>query len=80
MFVIVTSDELEKLGQVMVKQLKNRYTDVAQNKRFVLGMDKSRMKLYDVDGRAQTLIQTANDTKPNPTGKPAIDGSGFKFE
>ena len=80
MFVIVTSDELEKLGQVMVKQLKNRYTDVAQNKRFVLGMDKSRMKLYDVDGRAQTLIQTAISTGPNQSKKPEGDYTGFKFD
>lgn len=56
MFALVSTEELEKLGQIMVKQLKNRYNDPTANKRFVIGVDRSRMKLYDVEEDAQTLI------------------------
>ena len=49
MFAIITSEELENLGQVMIKQLKNRWCDINSPKRFVVGIDRSKMKLYDVD-------------------------------
>lgn len=49
MFAIITSEELENLGQVMIKQLKNRWCDINSPKRFVVGVDRSKMKLYDVD-------------------------------
>jgi replicative DNA helicase len=61
MFALTTSEELESLGQIMVKQLKNRYNDLARNKRFVVGVDRAKMKLYDVDQSAQDGIQ---DDKP----------------
>jgi len=61
MFALTTSEELESLGQIMVKQLKNRYNDLAKNKRFVVGVDRAKMKLYDVDQSAQDGIQ---DDKP----------------
>jgi archaellum biogenesis ATPase FlaH len=53
MFALTTSEELEELGQIMVKQLKNRYNDPAINRRFVLGVDRSKMRLYDVEQSAQ---------------------------
>jgi hypothetical protein len=56
MFALISTEELEKLGQIMVKQLKNRYNDPSQNKRFVVGIDRSRMKLYDVEDIAQQDI------------------------
>ena len=56
MFAMVTSDELESLGQVMVKQLKNRYNDPNYKKRFVLGIDRSRMRLYDVDNPEEGVV------------------------
>ena len=56
MFALITSEELEGLGQIMVKQLKNRYTDLNKCKRFVLGVDKIKMKLYDVEESAQDLV------------------------
>lgn len=56
MFALISTEELENLGQVMVKQLKNRYSDPTQNKRFVIGVDKSRMRFYDVEDSAQDLI------------------------
>lgn len=57
MFALVSTEELEKLGQIMVKQLKNRYNDPTNNKRFVVGVDRARMKLYDVEQSAQTLVK-----------------------
>ena len=55
MFALISTEELENLGQVMVKQLKNRYNDPTQYKRFVLGVDRAKMRLYDVDESEQTL-------------------------
>ena len=56
MFVMVTNEELEKLGQIMIKQLKNRYSDPTTHKRFVIGVDRTKMRLYDVEDSAQTLV------------------------
>ena len=56
MFAIMTDDELEKLNQFMVKQLKNRYNDPTTNRKFVIGVDRAKMKLYDVEDHAQTNI------------------------
>jgi hypothetical protein len=55
MFALISTEELENLGQMMVKQLKNRYNDPTAHKRFVIGVDRSKMRLYDVDIREQTL-------------------------
>jgi len=55
MFALVSTEELDKLGQMMVKQLKNRYNDPTFKKRFVVGVDRSKMRLYDVEESAQTL-------------------------
>jgi archaellum biogenesis ATPase FlaH len=49
MFALISTEELEEQGQVMVKQLKNRYNDVSRSKKFVVGIDRSKMKLLDVD-------------------------------
>ena len=67
MFALITSDELEELDQMVVKQLKNRYNDPTIFKRFVIGVDRSRMKFYDVEQEAQEeLIDSAevNDDTP----------------
>ena len=56
MFALISSEELENLGQIMVKQLKNRYSDPTLHKRFVLGVDRAKMRLYDVEQGAQTGI------------------------
>lgn len=53
MIAIINSEELEQLNQLMVKQLKNRYNDPSFNKRFVIGVDRSKMKLYNVEQSAQ---------------------------
>ncbi len=56
MFALVTSDDLESQGQLMVKQLKNRYNDPTRDKRFVIGVDRAKMRLFDVEEHAQNLI------------------------
>jgi hypothetical protein len=53
MFALISSEELQQLGQIMVKQLKNRYGDPATHKRFVIGVDYSKMKLYNTEESAQ---------------------------
>ena len=58
MFALISTEELEELGQLLVKQLKNRYNDPTKYKRFVVGVDRSRMKLYDVEESAQSDIMT----------------------
>ena len=55
MFALISTEELNQRGQIMVKQLKNRYNDPTQNKRFVVGVDRSKMRLFDVDPNEQTL-------------------------
>ena len=56
MFALISSEELEALGQIMVKQLKNRYNDPNYKKRFVLGIDRSRMRLYDVENAEEGVV------------------------
>tara|TARA_X000001316_G_C921991_1_gene36689 strand:+ start:638 stop:2017 length:1380 start_codon:yes stop_codon:yes gene_type:complete len=55
MFALISTEELEKIGQIMVKQLKNRYNDPTRDKRFVVGVDRAKMRLFDVDENEQTL-------------------------
>jgi hypothetical protein len=55
MFALISTEELEQSGQMMVKQLKNRYNDIGIKKRFVVGLDRSKMRLFDVDESEQTL-------------------------
>jgi len=64
MFALISSEELEQRGQIMVKQLKNRFSDPNMNKRFVLGIDKAKMRLYDVEQEAQNNISDSGQDKP----------------
>ena len=61
MFALISNEELDGLGQIMVKQLKNRYNDPGSNKRFVVGVDRSKMKLYDVEQSAQNIIDSGQN-------------------
>ena len=75
MFALITSEELEELGQIMVKQLKNRYNDPSYYKRFTIGVDRSKMKLYDVDQSGQDGLADAGQPTPNKlSGKKSFDG------
>jgi archaellum biogenesis ATPase FlaH len=69
---LVASEQLQQLNQLMVKQLKNRYADPAMNKRFVIGVDRAKMKLYDVEQSAQDLSDSGQEEYV-PTPKPAYD-------
>ena len=66
MFAIISTDELEDLNQLMIKQLKNRYNDpTGKNKKFVIGVDRAKMRLYDVEDTAQTLNVRDEPPKEN---------------
>lgn len=83
MLALISTEELEELGQIMVKQLKNRYNDPSYYKRFVIGVDRSKMKLYDVEVSAQSNISDSGQDdvpvfdKSNIGKRPVTDG--FKF-
>jgi replicative DNA helicase len=64
MFALITNEELEALNQILVKQLKNRYSDPNMYKRFVIGIDRSKMKLYDVEESAQVDIVDSGQEDP----------------
>jgi replicative DNA helicase len=65
MFALISSEELEEMGQIMVKQLKNRYNDPTYYKRFTLGVDRAKMKLYDVEQSAQNeIVDSGHTDKP----------------
>jgi len=81
MFALISTEELEQLGQIMVKQLKNRYNDPTSNKRFVVGIDRAKMKLYDVEQSAQSdILDSGKDEEYNDEEKkPKKSFEGFKF-
>ena len=64
MFALMSNEELEALGQMKVKQLKNRYNDPSMNRAFIVGVDRAKMRLYDVENNAQNIVD-ANQTKEN---------------
>lgn len=64
----ITNEQLEQLHQLMFKQLKNRYNDPSMNKRFIIGVDRSKMKLYDVEQSAQNIVDSGQEEDvPKPT-------------
>ena len=64
MFALISSEELEELGQIMVKQLKNRYSDPTMYKRFTVGIDRAKMRLYDIEQSGQDGLADAGITSP----------------
>jgi replicative DNA helicase len=73
MFALISTEELEELNQIMVKQLKNRFNDPTTNKRFVIGVDRAKMKLYDVEQSAQSDIMDSGQKDDGP----AFDKTDF---
>ena len=63
MFALISTEELEDLNQICVKQLKNRYNDPTMNKRFILGIDRAKMRLYDVEQEAQKDLVDSGQEK-----------------
>jgi len=81
MFALISTEELEGLNQIMVKQLKNRYNDPTIFKRFVIGIDRAKMRLYDVEQSAQDDILDSGQEEEynNEEKKPKKSFEGFKF-
>ena len=73
MFALISTEELEGLNQIMVKQLKNRYNDPTMNKRFIVGIDRAKMRLYDVEQNAQQDVLDNGQEEE-------YDGSESKFK
>ena len=68
MAALIVTEELDEMNQIMIKQLKNRYGDPSTNKRFMVGIDRAKMRLYDVE---QTAQEDVTDTGPT------FDKTGF---
>ena len=82
MFALISTEELEGLNQIMVKQLKNRYNDPTIFKRFVVGIDRAKMRLYDVEQKAQEdILDSGKEEEYNPHEEktPKKSFAGFKF-
>ena len=82
MFALISTEELEGLGQILVKQLKNRYNDPTIHKRFIVGIDRAKMRLYDCEQAAQSdLLDNKKEEEYDyeETQKPKKSFDGFKF-
>ena len=81
MFALISTEELEGLNQIMVKQLKNRYNDPTIYKRFIIGIDRAKMRLYDVEQVAQNdLVDSGQEEEYNsPEGKFKSKFAEIKF-
>lgn len=90
LIAIVSNDQLAQLGQFMMKQLKNRYGDLNKDRKFLVGVDKAKMRLYNLEASAQNLIQATNTVQPsarpsssmgggplNPSNKSKFDSLNF---
>ena len=65
MFALITSEEMEELNQMLVKQLKNRYNDPTSYRKFIVGVDRSKMRLYDAEAKAQEdIADSGQDDEP----------------
>ena len=87
MFAIISTEQMEELGQIMVKQLKNRYNDPTVNRKFVIGIDRAKMRLFDVSQSAQDELVDNGQEDDTPSFDIATEGkfkkrdfSGFDYE
>ena len=80
MFALISTEDMEALGQLMVKQLKNRYNDPTINKRFVVGIDRAKMRLYNVEQSAQTLVDDAPVFNSSKSGRTIDPEKRSKFK
>ena len=82
MFALISTEELEGLGQILVKQLKNRYNDISINKRFIVGIDRAKMRLYDCEQSAQNDVGDSGQEYDYEEEKPALKEKfeSFKFD
>ena len=87
MFAIISTEQMEEVGQIMVKQLKNRYNDPTVNRKFVIGIDRAKMRLFDVDQAAQDELVDNGQEDDTPSFDIATGGKfkkrdfeGFEYE
>jgi len=70
MFALISSEDLEQKNQILIKQLKNRYNDPTVNRKFIVGVDRSKMRLYDVEQKAQEdLVDTGQEDQSSTSNK-----------
>ena len=74
MFALISNEELDELNQIAVKQLKNRYNDLTVNKRFVIGIDRAKMQLFDIKSEEQDDLVDANQAE---FAEPVFDNTSF---
>ena len=74
MFALISNEELDELNQIAVKQLKNRYNDLTVNKRFVIGIDRAKMQLFDIKSEEQNDLVDSNQTE---FAEPVFDNTDF---
>ena len=77
MFALISTEDLEGMNQIMVKQLKNRYNDPTVHKRFVIGIDRSKMRLYDCE--QQQLTDSGTDEEILEVAKTKTKFDSFKI-
>lgn len=78
MLALSTTEELEKMGQILIKQLKNRYNDVSKLRRFVVGIDRSKMRLFDLEASAQKdLVDVSASSSSSEDDSPMFDKTKF---
>ena len=76
MFAIISNENLEEAGQMLIKQLKNRYSDITSNKKFLVGVDRAKMRLSDLGDASQSgLVDTGKEEKQET---PVFDTSSKK--
>ena len=87
MFAIISTEQMEEVGQIMVKQLKNRYNDPTTNRKFIVGIDRAKMRLFDVDQSAQDELVDTGQEDDTPSFDIATGGKfkkrdfeGFEYE
>ena len=76
MFALISNEDLEELSQMKVKQLKNRYNDPGLNRAFIIGVDRAKMRLYDVEQSAQQIVDSNQESKEKiekPSGPQSVD-------
>ena len=74
MFAIISTEQMEELGQIMVKQLKNRYNDPTVNRKFIVGIDRAKMRLFDIDQAAQDELVDSGQEDDTPSFDVATNG------
>ena len=78
MFALISSEDLEEKNQILIKQLKNRYNDPTVNRKFIVGVDRSKMRLYDVEQKAQEDLVDTGQEEQFKSKKPLGEFSDFK--